>query len=226
MFNPYSRIQQIVLCGALIFPAFINAQSASHVLEKSVQYHDPNGEWKSLRAKFTFKETRSSGNDRVTVLELNNAANWHKLNRDDVEEYEINGREEVKVLKGDREAARGKLLRNYYVFLWGLPMKLLDQGTPVQSKTGREKVDGKDCITVNVNYEKEDYTFFFAKTDYRLVAYRFWKKDGSGQGEMILLEDEIQVGSMKIPQKRSWYELPENKYLGTDILTKVDEWNF
>lgn len=210
----------------LAFPLLLMAfcaigQSPQEIIAKSIAYHDPLGEWKSLKAVFNYRETRPSGNDRMTILELNNAVNWHKLSRNDEEIYEVNGKGEVQVLKGDKGADRGKLLRNYYVFLWGLPMKLGSRSTPVQPKVENRTVKEVSCHGVVVKYEKETYTFYFAKDNYRLVAYQFFKNDDSGKGEIIHLEKEIAVGKMRLPQERSWYELPGEKFLGTDILEEV-----
>ncbi len=207
----------------LIFsPFFVYGQTPNEVLEKAVDYHDPEGKWKTLKATFTYKETRPDGEDRKTILELKNGANWHKLNRNDEEVYVVNGKGDVEILKGDGDEARGKLLRNYYVFLWGLPMKLLDRGTPIQSELENKKIKGVNCFGVVVTYEKETYTFFFAKDNFRMVAYQFFKNDDSGKGEMIHLEEEVSAQGIRIPKKRAWYELPQNKYLGTDILERVE----
>ena len=205
----------------LLSPAVAFSQSPQEILKKAVEYHDPEGQWKTLKATFSFVETRPGGEDRQTILELNNAANEHIINRNGIEIYRVNGKGEVDIMKGDGERDRGKLLRNYYVFLWGLPMKLMDKGTPVQPTLRNQKIKDIDCFGVEVKYEKETYTFFFSRKNYRMVAYQFYNNDDSGKGEMILLEDEVDVQGMKIPQKRSWYELPGNTYLGTDILSEV-----
>jgi len=55
-----------------------------------------------------------------------------------------------------------------------------------------------------------------------MIEYRFYKDEAAGKGELITLEDEIIFNGLKIPQKRSWYTLPEMKYLGTDILDKIE----
>ena len=55
-----------------------------------------------------------------------------------------------------------------------------------------------------------------------MLQYKFYKDEAAGKGELILLEDEIIVKGIKIPQKRSWYRLPEMEYLGTDILEGVE----
>lgn len=205
----------------LVFPAILSAQTPEEVLQKAVKYHDPMGEWKSLKATFIFSETRPDGEDRKTILELDNSKNWHKINRNNEEIYEVNGAGEVKVLKGENDAERGKTLRNYYVYLWGLPMKLLDKGTPMANKIITRNIDGIKHIGLEVTYENETYTYFFDLSNFRMVAYQFYKNDDTGIGEFISLKGEEKVGNMRIPKERSWYELPENKYLGTDILTEA-----
>jgi hypothetical protein len=196
------------------------AQTAKEILDKSIQYHDPNGEWRTLKATFYFTETRPNGPDRKTVFTINNARNEHTLNRNDEEIYEVSGAQ-VKVVKGDKPAERGQTLRNYYLYLWGLPMKLLDANTPLNNKVGKKSIDGNASYVLTVNYEKEDWTYYFDQKSFQLIAYGFKKKDGSGQEEFVALKDEIKVGNMRLPKARSWYESPANKFLGTDILDEI-----
>ena len=54
-----------------------------------------------------------------------------------------------------------------------------------------------------------------------MVAYQFFRNDNSGSGEFIQLSGEVKVGTMRIPKARTWYELPGNVLLGTDILNQV-----
>lgn len=200
---------------------FLSAQTVEEILKKANQYHDPAGQWKTLEATFHFKETRPNGSDRSTVLKIKNGENWHEINRNNEEIYEIDGRGNVNLLSGKGDADRGRMLRNYYIYLWGLPMKLLDPGTPVESDIVTRKIKGIDSFGVVVGYSKETYTFYFSKSNFRMIAYQFYKNDDSGKGEMIHLEGEIIFNKMRIPKERSWYELPNDKYLGTDILEAV-----
>lgn len=200
-------------------PTLLWTQTPNEILKKAVNYHDPNGEWKALKATFSFTETRPDASDRNTTLELNNAMNWHKINRNNEEIYEVDGYGNVKILKGDKDEERGKTLRSFYVYLWGLPMKLLDKGTPMVNKIVAKKIDNKSYVGVEVAYEKETYTFFFDPLTYQMVEYQFFKNDDPNSGELIKLEGEVKVGNMRIPKERRWYDLSSNKYLGTDILT-------
>lgn len=197
------------------------AQNAQEILNKSIAYHDPNGEWKSLKAIFYFTETRPNGPDRKTVFTIDNSRNQHTLNRNDEEIYEASG-SNVKVLKGKGDIERGKTLRNYYLYIWGLPMKLMDAGTNLSSKVTSQTSEGVVCYVLNVEYEKETWSYFIDAKTYQMRAYGFKKKDGSNQEEYISLEGEIKVGGMSLPKARSWYDMPKRKFLGTDTLDKVE----
>jgi hypothetical protein len=197
------------------------AQSAQEILQKSIAYHDPNNEWKSLKSTFYFTETRPDGPDRKTIFTLDNARNEHTLNRNNEEVYEIKG-PTVKVVKGSGASDKGLTLRNYYVYLWGLPMKLNDQGTSLSSNVGSKTVEGKVCHVLTVKYEKETWTYFIVKNFFALQAYGFKKTDGTGKEEYISLKGEANIGTMRIPKARSWYDMPTKKFLGTDTLEKAE----
>ncbi|WP_370088995.1 DUF6503 family protein [Ekhidna sp.] len=199
----------------------ISQTPADQVLAKSVAYHDPTQIWSNLSATYTFKETRPDGPDRSTVITLDNSNGYMKINRNDEEVYEVTG-EVAEVLKGDKDKDRALVLRNYYLYLWGLPMKLLDKGTPGVALADDEKVGGKNCKVLRVAYEKDTWYFYIDENTGRMLQYKFYQDPGETKGELIILEDEISVKGIKTPQKRSWHTLPEMKYLGTDILSNVD----
>ena len=206
----------------LVCPVLLSAQtSAEQVLAKAVSYHDPQDNWSSLKATLQFKETRPSGPDRSTIIELDNTESYMKINRNDEEVYEVNG-EVAEVLKGDKDKERALVLRNYYLYLWGLPMKLYDKSTPEISLAEDEKVGDKWCKVLRVAYEEDIWYFYIDDFSGRMLQYKFYKDEAAGKGELITLEDEIMVKGIKIPQKRSWYRLPEMEYLGTDILERVE----
>lgn len=213
-------MKHIISTFLIVFVLQVQSQSAQEILQKTINYHDPNGEWKTLKATFEYAENQPNGDTRKTILKLDNATNSHYLNRGDKEAYQINGKYEVEVLMGDKEPARGKMLRSYYVYLWGLPMKLEDKGTNLLDEVKTENIKGINCYKIRVKYEKESYAFFISIKSYQMVAYQFMKNDGSGKGENIYLEGEVKVGNMRIPKARSWYTIPENKFLGTDVLVK------
>ena len=100
-------------------------------------------------------------------------------------------------------------------------MKLMDQETSLSDKVGKKVIDEKLCFTLTVEYEKETWTYYIDQKNFALRAYGFRKNNGSGQEEFIQLEGEVLVGNMKLPKSRSWYDMPANKYLGTDTLESL-----
>ena len=115
----------------------------------------------------------------------------------------MNG-ELAKVLKGDKDNERALVLRNYYLYLWGLPMKLYDKSTPEITLAKDENIGEKLCNVLRVQYEKDTWYFYIDDFSGRMLQYKFYKDEEAGKGELITLEDEIEVQSIKIPQKRNW----------------------
>ena len=122
---------------------------------------------------------------------------------------------------GNRGKERALVLRNYYLYLWGLPMKLYDESTPEITLSDDEEVHGVLAKVLRIAYEKDTWYFYFDASSGGMLQYKFYQDEEETKGELITLEDEIEIAGIKIPQKRSWYTLPDNKYLGTDILAEV-----
>ncbi|MEO1253669.1 MAG: DUF6503 family protein [Bacteroidota bacterium] len=205
----------------IILPFICKGQSVLQILDKSLAYHDSKNNWSTLKSTFHFKETRPSEADRFTVVTLDNSVSFMKINRNEEEVYELKNNA-AEVLKGNRDKDRALVLRDYYLYLWGLPMKLRDESTPQMVVTYSEKVEGNDTYVLRVPYDEDTWYFYFDKNSGKMLQYKFYQDKEESKGELITLEGEVLVQGIKIPQKRSWYTLPEMKYLGTDILERVD----
>jgi len=213
---------KITLIIFFFIPTLTLAQdNVDEILSKSVDYHDPDLRWPSLNTTLHFQESRPDGGDRTTVIVLNNTEGFMKINRNDQEIYEIEN-DKASVLKGEGDADRGMMLRNYYLYLWGLPMKLYDESTPGISLVEDELVDDTSAKVLRVAYDKDTWYFYLDPLTGRLLQYKFYQDQAETKGELITLEDEISVHGIKIPQKRSWYTLPDMKYLGTDRLVSAE----
>ncbi len=212
---------RVIVLVALICSTAWGAPTPQQVLAQAANYHDPAHRWPTLQATFHFTETRPDGADSHSTMTLDNARTSMTVEMRDKEAYEIVV-DTVKVLKGEKDAARGLMIRNYFLYLWGLPMKLYDEGTPFDPVVTTAQVEGITCDVVRVVYEKDTWYFSFDRRTGRMVQYKFYKDEAAGKGEVITLEDEIKFRGITFPQKRNWYTLPEMKYLGTDILSRVE----
>jgi hypothetical protein len=152
--------------------------------------------------------------------------------------YHIKGEECTLKLNGstefsDEEAEtyrlnceRGEMYRNYYTYLYGLPMKLRDPGTHIDPKVESRTFKGKEYLVLKASYDQEVgsdvWFFYFDPKTYAMEVYQFYKgePDGAGKdtGEYILLSGMEEVQGIMMPKTRAWYYNKDDKYLGTDIL--------
>jgi uncharacterized protein DUF6503 len=211
------------------------------IITNSIEFHDPNNNWQNLQAHLGFIETRPNKENRITSIEIDNKRGNFCTKREvnkmhvqrhieadscffNIDEYEELTDKEIEDYKLNDE--QSFFLRNYYLYLWGLPMKLNDEGTHVDKTTKLTYFDNKEVYEVKVWYEEktgsDTWFFYFNPKNYALLGYRFYHSLEKGDGEYILLKDQELVFGMQIPKSRSWYTNKDSTFLGTDILTSFD----
>lgn len=218
-----NSLLRFALLFTLICPAiYAESPTAETALKRTIAYHDPDGVWPTLHAMFHFDETRPDGRATQSTMELDNARSFMRVDMGGKESYEITG-EDCVILTGDKDEKRGLMIRNYFLYLWGLPMKLLDPGTEFDPIVGSSEIDGIACDVLRAIYEKDTWYFHLDRQSGRMRQYEFYKDTTKAAGEIITLEGEILAGSLRIPQQRNWYKIPGNEFLGTDILARVEQ---
>ncbi len=216
----------ILACVAVFVTISSSGQSLTNmeILEKSMQFHDPNNSWGTWQVNLEFTETRPSGPDRKTRVEIDQPNSYFRINRDDKEIHGVKA-DSCFVVKGDANCQRAITMRNYYTYLWGLPMKLTDPGTEIDRELRTESLNGINCHVLKVAYEKDTWYYYIAQDDFAMIAYKFYKDEAAGKGELITTDGLFEYEGVRVPNNRTWYELPGNKILGTDILVQVTQRN-
>lgn len=227
---------------------FLNLTSFSQqitglsLLDKSIEYHDPNNSWKTFNDTLNVAmETPNNLNrNSKIIINLPEEQFYLKTEKDTlVTEYNLkkdecsialNGKTNLSddVLKTNNLSCdRANLYKNYYTYLYGLPMKLKDEGTIINDNVERKTFKGKDYLVLKVNYDsevgKDIWYFYFNPKNYAMEVYQFYKTDNKGaikkdSGEYILLTEEEIINGIKMPKNRAWYYNKDDNYLGTDIL--------
>tara|TARA_R110002051_G_scaffold180913_3_gene250358 strand:+ start:12728 stop:13453 length:726 start_codon:yes stop_codon:yes gene_type:complete len=219
----------------------INGQQ---LLEKSIAFHDPENNWPSFKGKMLIEMESPDNGIRRTVIDLNLPANYFKstvTKHNYTIESELNKTECTLKLNGSTSifprikdslrisCDRAKMMKNYYTYLYGLPMKLKDPGTIIGSKVQKKTFKGKEYLVLKAGYEKEVGTdtwyFYFDPKTYAMEVYQFFHDESKNDGEYILLSDMITVNGIKLPKVRAWYYNKADKYLATDILQKASSQN-
>jgi len=117
-------------------------------------------------------------------------------------------------------------MRDYYVYLWGLPMKLRDPGTQLGGVKSTTFTD-QDAYSLRVTYApevgKDVWYFYFDRETAALVGYRFYHDEAKNDGEVIVLEGEYEGHGMRLPESRAWTTHQDDRYLGTDTLLAIDD---
>ena len=120
---------------------------------------------------------------------------------------------------------RTNMMKNYYTYLYGLPMKLKDAGTIVADEVTRKTFKGKEYVVLKVGYDKnvgkDTWYFYFDPETFAMEVYQFFHDETKNDGEYILLSELVEVSGIKIPKVRAWYYNKDDHYLGTDTLQEA-----
>lgn len=225
-----------MLC-ALSQIGFAQTPSASEILENSIKFHDPDLRWEAASHQLNLRETRPNGSDRITKVSLDISNEEYRIERTSdghkivqslekggiVHQLDGNLVEDTALISKYRLTdERAELMKNYYLYLYGLPMKLKDPGTILSPEVVMETFDETDCWKLKVTYDPEVgediWYFYFDQDDYSLAGYRFYHDEGANDGEYILLEGRTRIGDLLLPARRKWFMHKDNRFLGEDIL--------
>lgn len=212
-----NKIFLLLLSVAFGNVAIAQSLTAEQILNKSLKYHDPKGDWKNFNRQLNFVSERPSGADRKSTVFINNNKGLFELKEEDNNMGIV--MDSCFLIPSGKTCDQVKRTRNYYVYLWGLPMKLKDEGTILDPKVKEEIFEGVDCYLLRVPYEEDIWFFYIDKATFAMKAYLFLKDEPLREGELIYLDDEEKIGNMRLPKRRKWVTMPEQKVLGTDILT-------
>lgn len=212
--------------------------SSDELLKRSIAYHDPQGTWGSYAGAFTVVSTRPGKSDRISRISMNQNTSLFRI------AMELDGVRTALQMQGEScsleyqgssefseaiaeqhnlNCERAVMWRDYYSYLYGLPMKLQDPGTEIDPNVSLREFKGSEYLVLRVTYEpetgKDTWYFYFDPNTYALSVYQFYHDESKNDGEYILLDGESEIKGMRLPEKRSWYTNNEEKFLGADTIT-------
>ncbi len=230
----------IFLITLLPFSTIGQELTGQQLLEKAINFHDPNSAWPSFHGKLDITMETPDGKERVSEIIMNLPKEFFKATsmKDDIEieqtvskgecTLSLNGstdfsKEEAKTHRLTCE--RASMYKNYYTYLYGLPMKLRDKGTNVDPQVQTKTFKGKKYLVLKVTYDKEVgediWYFYFDPQTYAMEVYQFFHDESINDGEYILLSGMETVSGINMPKTRAWYYNRDDKHLGTDVIKKA-----
>ena len=211
--------------------------SGNELLDKAISYHDSNGNWSSFNGELRVTMESPEKSTRLTEIKINLPIEYFysKASRDNDTTEFILEKENCEILyngstsfseeiakEKQLNCERAKMYKNYYTYLYGLPIKLKDPGTIIQEKIERKTFHGKEYLVLKVTYKevvgKDTWYFYFDPETFAMEVYQFFHDESKNDGEYILLTEEETINGIKMPKNRAWYTNKEEKHLGTDVL--------
>ena len=237
-------IMRIVLFLLVLLSSFnVSSQSltADEVISKSIKYHDPEGKLFTKDVTMKFTGVRPGGEESKTSISFNIKKETFQMatKRDETSINSFYSKGKVSILvdgkKDYSEEVKKKyrldkkrvlMMKNYYQYLWLMPLKLNDPGTIIDPEVKKIDFFGQELLQIKTSYSpkvgKDVWYFYFNPDTYALAGYRFYHDEAKNDGEYILLEGETQLDKIRIPKIRKWYTHKEAKFLGTDILEEIE----
>jgi len=230
-----------LLCYYSIFffalTSFSQELTGSQLLDKAIAYHDPNGNWNTFNGTFNVTMETPGKSNRETKISINLPEEYFysKAIRDTLTTEFILEKDKCKIrLNGSEDFSeelakkhrlsceRAVMYKNYYTYLYGLPMKLKDPSTIINEKIEHKKFKGTEYLVLKATYEEgignDIWYFYFNPKTFAMEVYQFFHEEDKNDGEYILLTNEEIINGIKMPKSRAWYTNKKNQFLGTDIL--------
>lgn len=222
----------------LLLSLCLNAEmTAAELVAKSIAYHDPTNAWATFHGTLLCEETRPGKDPREVTLTMNLPAGdfiyedrydghvYRRVLQDGQATGSLDGETDLSqaVLEENRlTPARVHWYFNYYRYLYGMPMNLLDPGTHLDPTVTLTTFQDESALAIRVTYAadvgSDIWYFYFHPESYALVGMRFYRDETETGGETIILDEEIAIGAMRLPKTRRWYMNADDRHLGDDIL--------
>ena len=207
--------------------------TAKDLILHSVAYHDPSGNWVNFKSNIDIKTDlwKKEGNieksTRALFFDRNQSIFKMHSTRHGVElRGEINQdtcyNQALSEIPADKASQFKSILgcqgitfyMDYFNYLIGLPMNLLDNGSIIDDKILERTYNGVKYDVVKVNYEpldkKRPWYFYFNKKNHAFELCKFTsREDENNGGEYLIYNHKKNVQGIKLSSQIVWlYNTP------------------
>ena len=115
--------------------------------------------------------------------------------------------------------------RNFYLYLYGLPMKLRDPGTRLDPKVKETNFQGRAVYELRVTYDEkvgsDTWYFYLDRATCALVGHRLHHNESAGDGEYTVLSEDVSGEGLRLPRVRKWYSNQGDKWFITHTIQSI-----
>jgi hypothetical protein len=207
---------------------------ARALIERSIAYHDPDEVWWTSARTIELRQPRAAGAERRTTFALFPDASQFQLIVEESDRgtaLEMHG-DSCRSLEVERDfqshvlgidCTKGRLYRDYYAYLFNLPMNLLDDAAKVEPQPFETTFLGRPVRAVRITYGEGEprWEHYFDPATAALVGCRFTRDPESKTGEYIVYGGKIEAGGVRLPRERAWHYNDGGSWLGTDVIESL-----
>jgi|GEM_PF-345480 len=219
--------------------------SAEQILEKCIQFHDPDGKWENYSGALKLINSCPGGFTAGTeIIEINVPEDyykdtWIKGNITIVKEVKdgkirvtFNGEsatdEQIKDFGLNDENVRGAKTWHYYHF--GHLMHFKNTGSILQEKVTEENFRGTPCYVITfIGDEKNvSYPFWAGKWQFKINKESFalcgvYTNALMPEGWTDVFEGVLEINGIKIPRVRTYYTKTGDELVYVDLFMNADD---
>lgn len=215
------------------------------VFDRTTAYHDPQGKWDQFAGVVRLTTGMSNGRPSYEYLELDNSKDWYQSTRVRGETVvvqgmrgeecylKVNGNKnppEEQIKQYGRSEERTRFAREHHSGHIGWPIRAKAAGMKADDAVEQTELRGRPVLAVNLSgdpaavphpYWAGNYTLYVDPQTYEMRGVRWENEKQSG---LVMMEGEIEVGGVKMPQVKSVYDANDGSLQYTDLFTNVQEW--
>lgn len=214
--------------------------AAEELLARTIAYHDPDGHWFTAALRFDIDMGHSEWWDRDVDLLIDNSRGIfeaHMTWGEDTVEVERHGNDWTTRLNGSEQISAAELdhhdlepdglsyWSNYFLFVFGLPMKYRDPGLILDPEPIPMEFEGRDVLALRATFEpdvgSDTWYLFVDPESARLVGCRFFHDESLPDGDTMVFEGEVAAGSIRLPASRTWSSNSDGNLRGTDTIRSI-----
>lgn len=212
----------------LLISACSTAPSGQQILKKSIDFHDPSNQWNRLQQKINIQSDFLYPDTAVysLIIGLDNPQKLVSYSNTTLAQQVEFTDTSCLVVLGNKSCEQSAWTKNFYHFILGLPMTLQNEEAVVHKSVVDTSFYDQPSYRVAIDFEKEKWHFYFAKSDYHLIGFAF-NKNFEAKAEEIRTEGLIEFNGMKLPKIRYWWITTDSLapiYSGKDEIMGSSKW--
>ena len=231
-------MKYLILFFSHLFVSYTTAQMTPQlVLKKTIQYHDPQGNWSRFNQRLNFTVSMPDKADTFSIVELDNRRRYFKYTAFDgkrkvekgfndrlyfatIDGKNVKTADDIKHFRMNR--SKVEELRDFFTYILGLPMRLTDNGAQLSPKLRRETFNGEECWVLHVNYApavgNESWVYYVGMNDFAMRGCRFLRNGDFKNGAYVVFEGENMIQGIRLPKTRHWFWNADDHFLASETI--------